>query len=59
MNKFKVGDVVKCVDASDAKGHLEEGGHYIVSYSDDYFVRVDNLGLGWFNDRFELVESHT
>ena len=59
MNKFRVGDLVECVDASKSSGQLKEGMRYIVSYSDDNVICVDNLDIGWSNDRFELVESHT
>ena len=59
MNKFKVGDLVKCVVATNVTDHLKEGRHYVVSYSDDKFIRVDNLDIDFSNDRFELVESHT
>ena len=64
--KFKVGDVVKCIDGN-IYANLYEGERYIVkSISEDpdtvsrYFVAFSSTDSeGWYEDRFELVERPT
>ena len=59
MSKFKVGDIVKCIDASDSLGNLEEGRLYVVDEVLGYSVKLSSTDGEWFNSRFELVVSRT
>lgn len=58
--KFKVGDKVRCIDATGfADGRLFSGSVYEVLEvrSDGWDIRVQEDGRGFDTDRFELVES--
>ena len=58
VNKFKVGDVVKCVDDSGANIRLTTGKEYVlVEVSNDSIVKVENGvgdGVHYYSYRFEL-----
>ena len=61
VNKFKVGDVVKCVDASGVKINLTTGKEYVLlDVSNDSIVEVEN-DVGdeacYYPYRFELCDS--
>ena len=61
MNKFKPGDVVRCVDNANAESDLKEGWLYTVStvYEDSMLIlneREFNTYGGYRVSRFELVE---
>lgn len=62
VNKFKVGDVVKCVDDSGVKINLTTGKEYIVIHShigDDLLYLYDDSGdeACYSSYRFELCDS--
>ena len=61
VNKFKVGDVVKCVDASGVKINLTTGKEYVLlDVSNDSIVEVENDvgdGANYYSYRFELCDS--
>jgi hypothetical protein len=59
MNKFKVGDNIRCVNKGDY-GYLTEGGVYTVKEVGPRFVRVFNdrgVLQTHYSSRFELVEK--
>lgn len=60
--KFKVGDKVKCMDASNS--YLEYGKVYEISNAfsgdyDDYVIFVSGSNSGWSTSRFDLVKDIT
>ena len=61
VNKFKVGDVVKCVDDSGVNINLTTGKEYVlVEVSNDSIVKVeDDVGDGahYYSYRFELSNN--
>ena len=57
VNKFKVGDVVKCVDDADIS-HLTFGEEYTVVKIHDEMIKVDNDMCFYYRpNRFELSDS--
>lgn len=62
QSKFKVGDKVVCVDASETGGMLVEGQGYTVAdtvlvSNGAHFVQLCEVGnQEWYTNRFELVE---
>ena len=57
MAKFKVGDLVRCIDNSHCIGDLILGAEYIVAFADESGISFDTYAdcYDWFNYRFELV----
>lgn len=58
MSKFKVGDIVKCIEPAMCDDNLTEGSINCVSHIDDCHVYFSNSG-GWHERRFELIKSAT
>ena len=55
VNKFKVGDVVKCVDNEGFVDRLTIGKEYLVREADsDNFIIVNDDGVCYYSYRFEL-----
>lgn len=52
--KFKAGDKVRCIDATDSGGSLKIGCVYTVSDAYEDLIVLDH-GAMWLNSRFELV----
>ena len=62
VNKFKVGDVVKCVDSSSLVSLTTEKEYIVIkTYSDDMIIINDDKGEGvcYYSYRFELSEGGT
>lgn len=61
-NEFKVGDLVRCIDASASTDLLSFGAYYRVQKSNDDkgFLHMEGLNSGgWRSDRFVLEERKT
>lgn len=57
--KFKVSDKVRCIDAAGGYGGLLELGvvYTVLGVQSSGAIVVQENGIGWNPDRFELVES--
>lgn len=58
MTKFKAGDIIVCVNPDFDSKHIKKGSKYEVeSVRGDLVSLVDQNGIEWWADRFELDES--
>lgn len=59
MQKFKVGDKVRCVDSSASDDELVEGGIYKIKGFHHYSgeLVLEEICLSWMPGRFELYEA--
>ena len=58
MNKFKVGDKVRCIK-TDGNTQLTKGRISTVTNLDNEFVYIDDTVGGWKLNKFELVQEKT
>jgi len=58
MAKFKVGDLVRCINNEYLEDDLVLGGEYVVGFADENGISIDPSAdyYDWFNYRFELVD---
>lgn len=58
MSKFKVGDKVECIENGEYHDIcVNKGMKYIVTDIEGVYVRVEEGGVWWAENRFELVEK--
>ena len=66
MNKFKVGDRVRCIDDY-VSDYIQKGGEYIIEHLHNEFVGIlgdkvtdTSMGAsgGWYASHFELIKSN-
>jgi hypothetical protein len=64
MSKFKVGDLVRCINSRESYTNLDAGAVYTVTDSGVDMMGVDTVSVdtkhyhNWYASRFELVPQH-